>query len=255
MDNVPVFEILIAGALLAVPFVALECGFRIGQRASKAREAISGSLAGPIQGATLGLLGLLLGFSFAGAAGRFMERQDQIIREANAIGTASLRAELLDAPHRDALRAALREYVSHRVQATEQIRFNPTAEVLAEVDEKLRFIWDFARQGVEAKPSVGVLVLNPVNEVIDLHAMRVATGRKHLPALVLVLLVVSSIVAIGMIGYACGTAKKRAHAMTLPLALLISVALWTIIDLDYPRIGLIQLDDRPLLELHRSLSR
>jgi hypothetical protein len=97
-----------------------------------------------------------------------------------------------------------------------------------------------------------VVVLPPVNEVIDLHTTRVAAGRKHLPAFVLGLLVACSAMSIGTIGYGWGLTGRRCPMMTAALALLIAAALWTTIDLDYTRAGLLRLSDQPLKELKLS---
>ena len=94
-----ILEVAIAFALVFGLVAALIVGDVLGRRVSRDRSASVGAQVGAIQGAMLGLLGLFLGFSFAGAAGRFMERQDLIVREANAIGTAYLRADLLDEHH------------------------------------------------------------------------------------------------------------------------------------------------------------
>jgi hypothetical protein len=88
-----------------------------------------------------------------------------------------------------------------------------------------------------------------VNEVIDLHATRLAAGLKHLPLPVLGLLVACSVLAIAVIGYGNGLAGERSAALTLPLAILIGVALCITIDLDHPRAGVIRLNDTPLAEL------
>ena len=237
--------ILILGALA----LATEFGYRSGRRSVKSREAPSAGLVGAIQGAMLGLLGLLLGFSFAGAAGRFMERQDLIIHEANAIGTAYLRADLLEEPSRTQLRDALAVYVRDRIEVSRRVHRGLTAEDVATIDRHHQSIWAAARAGAEAKPAALIAVLNPVNEVIDLHSLRIAAGRKHLPALVMGLLSVCSLLAMGVIGYGCGLAGRRCRPMTISLAILVGAALWTTIDLDHPRIGLIRLSDAPLEEL------
>jgi len=239
-------EIVIAAVIVAILLVGLECGFRLGRRT----RSDAGTQVGTIQGATLGLLALLLGFSFAGAAARYMERQDLIIQEANAIGTAFLRAELLPEPARSALQNSLAEYVDHRITVSQKLRHGLSAEDKAKVLQFHADIWKAASEGVAAQPTAIMPVLNPVNEVLDLHASRVAAARKHLPSLVMVLLVVCSLLAMAVIGYGCGVGGRRSFAITGPLVILIAAALWTTIDLDYPRAGLIRLDDYPLMELN-----
>jgi hypothetical protein len=95
------------------------------------------------------------------------------------------------------------------------------------------------------------VVLDPVNEVIDLHSTRIASGRKHLPLIVLGLLIACSLLSMGVIGYGSGvSAGGRWPGLNGSLAILIAAALWTTIDLDHPRAGLIRLSDEPLMKLN-----
>lgn len=242
-------ELLTAVSLLLLLACSLEAGFRLGRRAAVKRGSPGGSQVGAIQGATLGLLGLLLGFSFAGAASRFMERQDLIVQEANAIGTAYRRADMLDEPHRNALRTELARYVEHRISLLEGLSSGLSPEAVAEIGRFHDSIWKAASAGVAAKPEYAEVVLPPVNDVIDLQTSRVAAGSKHLPPLLIGLLVGCSSLSMIGIGYGCGLSGTRCLMMTGFLGILIVASLWMTIDLDHPRVGLIQLNDGPLLEL------
>jgi len=235
-----------AAGLFAFLLASLEAGFRTGRRASRHHDAAPGEQVGAIQGAILGMLGLLLAFSFAAAGSRFMERQDLIAQEANAIGTSWLRADLLGEPSRSELRRALQTYTEHRVAVFAGRSGGLDAAALEAVDPQLTRIWSAALAGVAARPAATLAVLPPVNEVIDLHTTRLAAARKHVPLLVLGLLVACSSLALSVIGYGCGVAGRRRAPMTLPLTFLIGTALWVTIDLDYPRRGLIRLSDAPL---------
>lgn len=90
------------------------------------------------------------------------------------------------------------------------------------------------------------MIVPAVNDVLDLHSLRVAAGQKRLPALVLGLLMGCSALAMIGIGYGCGLSERRHLLLTWSLALLIATALWTTIDLDHPRAGLIRSSDEPL---------
>lgn len=235
-------------AVLAGSLLSVEAGFRFGRR-GRPSETDRGLL-GAVQGAILGMLGLLLGFSFAGATQRFAERQELIVREANAIGTAYLRAEVLDAARRDALRAALRDYTAERIRA-----FGPGMDAddrraaVARCEALHHEIWRAAREGIEARPALAAAVLPAVNEVIDLHAVRMAAARRHLPGLVAGLLMGCAALSLMTIGYGFGLTRRRHPELTGTLAVVIACAVWITLDLDHPRLGLIRLDDRPLEEL------
>jgi hypothetical protein len=247
--NSVIQDISVAVGLLVMLLVALEFGFRAGRRAATNTDPQAGGQVGAIQGAILGLLGLLLAFSFAAAGGRFLERQDLIVTEANAIGTAYLRADLLDEPHASELRAALKRYTEHRIELATRLRQGLPPGAAAEVEGLHSGIWNAAIAGVTASPAAMLGVLPPVNEVIDLHSTRIAAGRKHLPMPVVGLLIACSVLSMGVIGYGSGIGGRRRAPLTISLALLIATALWITIDLDYPRAGLLQLSDAPLKAL------
>jgi hypothetical protein len=242
-------DLFVAVALLGLLLLSLEAGFRVGRRTGRDADVHASGQVGAVQGALLGLLGLLLAFSFGAAGTRFLDRQDLIVREANAIGTASLRADLLDEPQRAELRAALKSYTGHRLAVSASLRAGLDPSVLAEVERLQARIWRAAIAGVAARPAFALAILGPVNEVIDVHALRLAAGRKHLPSLVLGVLIACSALAISVIGYGCGLGGRRRAPMTVPLAFLIAAALWITLDLDHPRAGLLQISDAPLAAL------
>lgn len=248
-STLQLLQIVVALALVGGLILFMELGVRLGERHSRRRDADKAMETGATQGAMLGLLGLLLGFSFAGAAGRYMERQDLITAEANAIGTAYLRADLLEAPHRAELQRVLREYVAHRIESSASLQLGLQPEVAAEIEALHGRIWSAASAGVQKHLSLAMPVLAPVNEVIDLHSTRAAAAHKHLPGLVLGLLVACSALTMSVIGYTGALSKRRNRMLTCTIALLVAAAIWTTIDLDRPRIGIVQLSDRPLVEL------
>lgn len=250
-------EFTVAFALLAGMLAANELGFQIGRFAARRRaereNKDEGTRLGPMQGAVLGLVGLLLGFSFAGAGSRFIDRQDLIVKEANAIGTAYLRADLLDEPQRADLRATLRRYTESRLAAMRALGGKNAQEVLAaafqEAEQLQSRMWKTATEGVAARPGSAVLVIPAVNDVIDIHSTRVASSNRHVPSLVLALLIGCSVVALATMSYGCGLTGRRRLSVTGPVALLIGAALWTTLDMDYPRSGLIRISDAPLAAL------
>jgi hypothetical protein len=243
-------DLTVGLALLFLLLLSLEAGFRAGRRASRRRDPDASSQVGAIQGALLGLLGLLLAFSFAAAGSRFLERQDLIVEEANAIGTAFLRADLLGEPARTELREALRLYTEYRLRLSARLRDGLPQTAIAEIEEMHSAIWTAATRGVTSRPDTALAVLGPVNEVLDLHTTRLAASRKHLPGLVLGLLIACSALALGVIGYGCGLGGLRSAPLSVPLALVAAAALWITIDLDHPRGGLLQLSDAPLQALN-----
>jgi hypothetical protein len=200
-----------------------------------------------IQGATLALLGLLLGFSFSGASSRFIERQDLIVREANAIGTAYLRADLLPVSERDQLRSALRAYGTMRLAlAQREASGRGAADAHQEVAAQQMAIWGIVIRGVEKRPDASQLVAPPVNDLIDLLAARDAATRRHVPIPVMITLWVCAAVSLGSVGYGIGRAGRTIGTQAVLLGVLICASIAVTIDLDYPMRGFIQLDMEPL---------
>jgi len=91
------------------------------------------------------------------------------------------------------------------------------------------------------------------NEVIDLSSTRAWAGRNHLPAPVLVLLMVSVLVTGLLLGHSSGQAGKRHSPLWLVTNLIFALVLYVVLDFDRPRRGLIQVDPTPLVELEASL--
>jgi len=246
------YEVEIAVGLFGGLLLVLEITFQLGRLVKRHTRDDEAQL-GTIQAATLGLLGLLLGFSFSGAADRFVDHQELIVQEANAIGTAYLRADLLAEPYRGQLQGALKQYIETRIGLFEDPVAPRESETRRQSEELHDRIWQAAMTGVKESPQFNEVVLPPVNEVIDLHAARLAALDRHLPSLVLVTLLIAAAVGVASLGYGCGLSGKRNLTLTTALSLLVSLALWVTIDLDYPRLGLVRVDQQALVDLRESL--
>jgi hypothetical protein len=250
------FEALIFISTFALCFGALFAGRRIGARVRArnwAQEVVPGSEhISMLQGALLALLGLLLGFSFSAASARYAERQQLVVREANAVGTAFLRLDLLRPEDRGPLQTLLRSYAQSRLNlaTTSPSRI---AEWNAALEATQSQIWTAVVPAAQANPHATLAVLNPVNEMFDLHAERKAASERHLPTEVLVVLALSAFTTLFVIGFGTALSHDRFPIFSIALALLIALALWATIDLDYPRRGFIRLDPQPFIDLVASM--
>ena len=108
-------ELLIALGLIGGVVVAHELGFSLGSVGRSPDDAFDRQVT-LVRASTAALVAFLIGFAFSGAASRFIDRLDIIVKEANALGTAYLRADTIAEPQRTELKAALREYTADRVQ-------------------------------------------------------------------------------------------------------------------------------------------
>lgn len=245
-----IVEVLLAVALFSILIGAFELGFRLGRRRGTTGEA--GAI-GTIQGAILGLLALLLGFSYSGAASRFLDRQLLIVQEANAIGTAALRADLLEAPHRTRLKELLRDYSLARIEMHGEIDSPPSSPLRQKVEQLQKELFQTAVDGIRSTPVLGGPVLNPINELIDLHTTRLAAQRRHLPLPIFALLILCAAVSLASVGYGNGLLGRR-ELLSYGLVFLVAATLWITLDLDFPRIGLIRIDQTPLVDAVNSLA-
>lgn len=194
------------------------------------------------------MLALLLGFAFSGAMSRFIERQDIIVREANAIGSAYLRADLLPPIHRDAVRKSVRGYLDARLSLYQRAQDSDESVVRAEEDLARHFAaaWESATEAAREAPLLASSTLDALNQATDLLAVRHAAAGRHLPAPVLTLLIGAALVSVASLGHGQAIHSGKSRATVVALALLIAGSLWVTIDLDFPQLGLIQITPAPL---------
>ena len=247
---------LVVAILFVLLLAAAESGFRRGDRAAASLGDAPRSQFSSLQGALFGLLALLLGFTFAMAQSRFETRQLLVVEEANAIGTAALRAGMLPTPYRGVAADLFRRYVDRRLAAYDGVP-QPLGARAADnqVGDLQKELWQLAQQAAEKNPSVvptGHFII-ALNEVFDLQAKRDAAGNNHVPESVLVLLFAVAVLAMELVGYGCGLAGHRNQLTMISLALVISMVIFTIIDLDRPRRGLIRVSQESMIALRQSL--
>jgi hypothetical protein len=244
-------------------FMAMMASAEIGRRVGRARLARDpdglekGS--GSAEGAMFALLGLLIAFTFAGAHSRFEDRRHLITAEANAIGTAYLRVDLLPADAQPAMRELLGHYLDARLAAFEQPNdASLTRERVAVAAGLQTEIWNLAtsasmREGM--RPPVAQLLLPALNEMIDITTTRAMATQNHPPPAIFVLLVTLCLIGALLVGYGTSPNRRRGWLHTVIFALILSMTTYVIIDLEFPRLGLIRVDsaDRVLFDLRESM--
>jgi hypothetical protein len=242
--------------LLVLLLLAVEAGVRAGTRARAQRKGEGSADLGTIQGAVLGLLGLLLAFTYSLAAVRQDARRGLLVREANAIGTAYLRAGLLPEPRRGELRAILRQYVDSRIAPDDVVR-DPVrlAEAVQRSERVLQTLWPAASRNFESQPPTVLdsLMFQSLNEVIDLHTERLAAFGYRIPQIILWLLFVVAAMAMAMTGFGGGLSGRRSLFFTSMQAVLVAAVIMVILDLDHPRRGSIRISQQPMIQLRDSL--
>jgi hypothetical protein len=236
-------EWLILIMIIALFLVASEIGFRLGLRGHSKSNEPTRSQVNMLQAASLGLLALLLGFTFSMALMRFDTRKQLVLDEANAIGTTYLRAQLLPEPARKEVSDLLRRYVDVRLEFYRAGINQKTLQKVDDETEKLhKALWSYAMAagGQDPRAIPTGLFIKSLNEVIDLHAKRVTAMENHVPESIFVLLLVVATLSLGLVGYGAGTGRDRNLLPTVISVILIASVILLIMDLDRPRRGLIK---------------
>jgi hypothetical protein len=254
MMNLDDYQLLtIFGAGLVALFGACEIGRLLGMRAT----GRGGGDVSTLEGAVLGLLALMIGFTFAMALSRFEARRDAVLNEANAIGTTALRARLLPVPHGAEALKSLREYVQIRLDITQQVRpeveFKVAIDRSNEIQEALwRNVMALAAKERGMVPT-GVFIQS-LNEMIDNQGKRLAALNSRVPNIVFLALYGVAIVAFIFAGYANGLDARRVRLPVYIMGVLVSAVILLIQDLDRPTAGFIKASQQPMIDTAASIA-
>lgn len=234
--------------LLPAMLVFLEFGRRLRLH----RKTLSESTA--IEGAVFALFGLLLAFTFSGAVARYDAHRHLVVEEANDIGTAYLRLDLLPAQAQPALRQLFRDYTTSRLHLYDAI----SEEVSPHSQQLQREIWQqsvAAASSPAAKTDAAKLLLPAINEMIDITSTRQASFNMHPPDVVFLLLFAFSCGSALLAGYSM-TATARNWLYMIAFAVMITITVYATLEIEYPRQGLIRLSntDRILTDLRSSMN-
>jgi hypothetical protein len=206
-------------------------------------------------GATFGLLAFMLAFTFGLAASRFETRKQLVLNEANAIGTAHLRAELLPQPHGAEIQRLLRAYVDVRLDGVQPGKLE---RAIVRSEELHNLLWSqvVALGDTNPRSIVAGLFIQSLNEVIDLHAKRLTAGRRsRIPGSIWVVLSLVATLAMAAVGYQTGLASGRRSIVIGVLALAFSTVLLLVVDLDRPQEGLLTGSQQAMVDTRNAMLR
>jgi hypothetical protein len=250
--------IYVSGFLLIGMLVFIEVGFHIGRRRRTRHSDSSLENVGAVDAAVFGLLGLTLAFTFSGASDRLAVRRAQIVQEANAIGTAYLRADLLPPSEQPPIRALFRQYLELRIEVFDKF-LNRTVSnaALVKSNQIQAEIWSRSVAACQKSPTPAacMLVLPALNEMIDITTTRTMATLTHAPLIIIGLLVMLSFLGAMLSGYTMSLQARRNPLHMILFALAISSTVYVVLDLEYPRAGLINLTamDQAIVGLRESM--
>lgn len=244
-------QLFLGGVFAAASFLGVVAMIELGRRRRRTLIAHGGDVdttagLGAVEGAVFALMGLLVAFTFSGAAARLDARRALIVDEANDLGTAYLRLQLLPPAARADLQQRFRTYVDTRLEAY-RLTGSPS-QAYAKLDEANAMqsgMWTDAVAGCrESGDTVcAVLLLPALNDVFDVSTTRTAAIDMHPPALIFGLLGLVALACALLAGFSMGARPGRSWPHVIGFAAILSLTIYVTIDLEYPRLGLIRVDD------------
>ena len=232
-------------ALAIGMYFLLELGSRLGvkhlqQGKGQLKETLS-----VIDAPIFALFGLLVAFTFNSALSRFEGRRNMIVEEANNIGTAYLRLSLLPPDDCRALQPLFREYTDSRIRTYQLIP--DTQAVVAEYQRSQNLqkdIWRESLLAVSKSPTTlaGMQLIPALNAMIDITNSRMSAMQFHPPMVIFGMLLAFCLISSLLVGYQLAGMEKGARVHKLLFIMTISLTCYVILDIEYPRVGLIRMD-------------
>ena len=249
----------VAGGIFFGVILFLVFGRWLGHRAIARHGAIGMPNVGSLEATVFALLGLLIAFTFSGALSRFDVRRAQAVQEANAIGTAYLRVELLPAPAQPRLRESFRAYADSRIAT-----YRKLPDIAAARQEWARSrdlqdeIWTQAVAAVrlpDARPGAEVLVFPALNDMFDITTVRIVAMQMHPPSIIYVMLVALALAAALLAGYQSAGERGYDWLHKVCFASIIALTVYVILDIEYPRLGFVRIDaiDKVLIDVRAGM--
>jgi hypothetical protein len=209
---------------------------------------------GTVLATTLTLNGLIIGFTFSMAIGRYELRKYNEELEANAIGTEYVRADLITAADDAAkVRALLQEYVNDRVSYYLADDDNEIRRYAARTSALQKELWAAVRTTAATQPTaIGALTIAGMNDVLNSQGWAQASWWNRIPTSAWLLMAAIAVISHVLVGYGMRDARSERLLMTV-LPLVVSISFLLIADIDSPRSGIIRVKPQNLMSLTQSM--
>lgn len=241
--STPVLFLTLTTIMLGISGIGIAVGKHLRGRSEDGKNSV-----GVVQGALLGLVGLMLALGLTMSVGRYEDRRAAVVQEANAIGTTYLRAQMLDEPQRSSTLGILREYTDAVIDLAEHVPDSaPFRATQARIGDLQRELWADAGAAVKADPNGTVprLYIETLNETIDANGVRVASLGNRVPDPVTGLQVLGSAFALGVLALYLSMMGRGAMT-SLVAATVVILMVFVSFDLDRPQRGMITVPSTPL---------
>jgi len=239
----------LALAIFLVLSLACEAGFQFGKLRGKRAtpDDHDHAVTATLTSGMLALLAFILGLTVNYAQGRFETRRDLVVTEANAIGTAWLRARLVQGPEGEAIAAGIRQFAQTRLEFTTADRNGPIEALNARTGDEAAEIWGHVAVAARQTPTpITATLINAINEMIDSAQAQRFAFLGEAPGAMLDFMMLGSILAIGAMGYEMGLRRGRQLVLSSLLLLMWTGAMVMTVDLNRPRAGMVRTDARPI---------
>lgn len=252
-------SILFAAGLFVGLLACIRIGWRVGRKRLQTLGEDAQAGLGALDGAVFGLMGLLVAFTFTGAASRFDARRDLVTDHVNAIGTAWLRLDLLAEPEREKARDGFRRYVDTQLEIVGNSGNDEAVLAgMARLSSIQQEIWDILIQAAKNDRTLPLsqVVLPPANDMFDLSTSRFMAAQQHPPVAVFLMLGVLVLVSGLLAGYGMAKAERQSTLHLFGFAAIMALSVYLILDIEYPRLGLVRIDsfDKAMIELRESMN-
>ena len=259
IDQIPLWAVFLITIIIL--FTAAEIGFHFGKwRKRRSKDEEKGQT-GTIMGATLGMLAFMLAFTFGMAGSINNARKEMVLEEANAIGTAYLRAQILPEPSSSKIKGLLHEYVDVRLKAAQagQLKnFEQVKLAIVRSEDLHNELW--ALSVSLAKENSGSifagLFIVSLNKVIDLHSKRITAAlRNRVPISIGTTLYFVAILTMTLMGYQAGLTGIRSQVARFALILAFASVMLLITELDRPGKTMIKVSQQAMIDLQASMDK
>jgi hypothetical protein len=246
--------------LLLVMTIAAEVGYRVGRRLHPKSDDAGRGHFGSIVGSLLGLLALLLSFTFAMSANRYDVRRQLVVTDANALEALYLQSSLLPDAARGSFKQLLRDYIDLRSQIA-GLHHDATEKEISELTARSEAIhgqmWNVVKESASTNPparGVDSMFKNLI-DVMSVHRSRMFAWESRVPDSVIWLLLLGCVAGTAAIGLSGGLGNHRGLPARFIVTILLCATIYVVLDLDRPQEGLIHISQRPILHLRQIVDR
>lgn len=253
-DTIPPYLLDLSTFLIFLLF--FEIGYLIGKYRRPKEGGKSSEVISPATASILGLFAFLIAFSFSMAAQKLDTRKQNVLIEANAIGTAYLRTDLLQDPYGSKIKDLLREYTDTRLKLAPSVGDEELTYLHKSVTLQDQIWSEMMKASKEANDATIELMVTSLNEIFDMHSNRVAASiYNRIAGNIWLMLFTIGVLGILMTGIQGGLNGPRRYIAVIPLIVAFTVIFALIEDLDNPQRGLFIVGQQPLIDVQKSIAK